>query len=148
MGKSKASNHEQITRRHFLTCAAALVGVASLVEPSARNQQQLTARSGGGGGNKSATATVQTRKAKIKSKPNAEYTREARENRVEGTVVLRAVLSSAGEVTNIAVVRGLPHGLSGKAVEAARKIEFEPALKDGRAVSQYVTIEYNFVLDR
>src|ERR671939_458012 len=30
------------------------------------------------------------------------------------------------------------------AVAAARSIKFIPAQKDGRAVSQYVTIEYNF----
>jgi hypothetical protein len=38
----------------------------------------------------------------------------------------------------------LPEGLTEQAIEAARDIEFKPASKDGRPVSQYVTVEYNF----
>jgi outer membrane biosynthesis protein TonB len=38
----------------------------------------------------------------------------------------------------------LPDGLTEKAMEAARRIQFTPAEKDGRRVSQYATINYNF----
>ncbi|MDT5063660.1 MAG: oligo,6-glucosidase [Acidobacteriota bacterium] len=86
------------------------------------------------------------KKARVIARPEPQYTEEARENQVEGTVVLRAVFSSTGEVTNIRVVSGLPDGLTEKAVEAAHKITFSPALKDGHAVSQYIQIEYNFNL--
>jgi TonB family protein len=75
-----------------------------------------------------------------------QYTEEARENAVSGTVVLRAVFSASGDVTNIRVVSGLPYGLTESAVEAAREIRFSPAVKDGRPVSQYIQIEYNFNL--
>jgi TonB family protein len=34
--------------------------------------------------------------------------------------------------------------LTEKAIAAAKKIKFTPAEKDGRPVSQYVTLEYNF----
>jgi outer membrane biosynthesis protein TonB len=34
--------------------------------------------------------------------------------------------------------------LTEKAIAAARQIRFQPAQKDGRAVSQWITIEYNF----
>jgi TonB family protein len=86
------------------------------------------------------------RKARILSRPQPQYTESARINEVSGTVVLRAVLSSSGEVTNIRAVSGLPYGLTEKAVEAAREIQFVPAIKDGHAVSQYIQIEYNFNL--
>ncbi|MCA1838237.1 MAG: energy transducer TonB [Actinobacteria bacterium] len=59
-------------------------------------------------------------------------------------VVVHAVLSSSGEVTIKKVVRGLPRGLTENAMEAARNIKFIPAVKDGRFVSQYVQLEYNF----
>jgi hypothetical protein len=36
--------------------------------------------------------------------------------------------------------------LTEKAISAARMIKFMPAMKDGRAVSQYIQIEYNFNL--
>ncbi|MDX6695309.1 MAG: hypothetical protein QOF02_3861, partial [Blastocatellia bacterium] len=38
------------------------------------------------------------------------------------------------------------YGLTEKAIAAARQIRFSPAMKDGRAVSQFVQIEYNFNL--
>ncbi|HYP00333.1 MAG TPA: energy transducer TonB [Pyrinomonadaceae bacterium] len=85
-----------------------------------------------------------TRKANITSKPEPLYTEEARRNQVTGTVRLRLVLSASGQVTGITPLTKLPDGLTEKAIEAARKISFTPAEKDGRKVSQYVTIEYNF----
>jgi TonB family protein len=85
-------------------------------------------------------------KARILSRPEPQYTEEARKNQVSGTVVLRAVFSSSGQVTNIRTVSGLPHGLTERAMAAARQIRFSPATKDGRPVSQYIQIEYNFNL--
>ncbi len=87
-----------------------------------------------------------TKRAVLLSRPEAGYTAEARQNESQGTVRIRAVLSSSGEVTNIQVLDGLPFGLTEQAIAAARQIKFTPALKDGRAVSQYVTIEYVFNL--
>jgi TonB family protein len=85
-------------------------------------------------------------KARILSRPEPQYTEDARKNQVSGTVVLRAVFSSSGQVTNIRAVSGLPYGLTERAIGAARQIRFTPAMKDGRAVSQYIQIEYNFNL--
>ncbi len=85
-------------------------------------------------------------KARILSRPEPQYTEEARKNQVSGTVVLRAVFSSSGQVTNIRAVSSLPYGLTERAIAAARQIRFSPAMKDGRAVSQYIQIEYNFNL--
>jgi TonB family protein len=85
-------------------------------------------------------------KARILSRPEPQYTEEARKNQVSGTVVLRAVFSSSGQVTSIRAVSSLPYGLTERAIAAARQIRFTPAMKDGRAVSQYIQIEYNFNL--
>jgi TonB family protein len=85
-----------------------------------------------------------TRKAIIRHKPQPHYTSEARHNSVTGTVKLRMLLAADGTVRDIVPLTTLPDGLTEQAVEAARNIEFAPALKDGRAVSQYVTVEYNF----
>jgi TonB family protein len=87
-----------------------------------------------------------TRKAIVVSKPEPLYSDEARQVGITGTVVIRAVLSSSGEVTSIRVVRGLPRGLTEKAVEAARHLKFIPAVKAGQFVSFYVQLEYNFSL--
>jgi TonB family protein len=103
---------------------------------------------GGGGGAIDYTrpfkADAVTQRAIITFKPEPGFTEEARRNNVTGTVRLRAVLSASGEVTGVSVVKGLPDGLTEKAIAAARQIRFRPAQKDGRTVSQYVVLEYNF----
>jgi TonB family protein len=104
---------------------------------------------GGGGGedyNKTFAPKDVSQKARIISRPEPQYTEEARKNQISGTVVLRAVLGSNGAVTGIRAVSGLPFGLTEKAISAAHQIKFVPAQKDGRAVSQYIQIEYNFNL--
>jgi len=104
---------------------------------------------GGGGGfdpNKIYSGKDVTSKAKVLSKPEPQYTEEARKNQITGTVVLRAVFTSGGQVTNIRAVSGLPFGLTERAIAAARQIKFVPATKDGRPVPMYIQLEYNFNL--
>jgi TonB family protein len=104
---------------------------------------------GGGGGedyNKTFSSKEVSQKARITSRPEPQYTEEARKNQISGTVVLRAVLGSNGSVSGIRAVSGLPFGLTERAIAAAHQIKFVPAMKDGRAVSQYIQIEYNFNL--
>jgi TonB family protein len=96
--------------------------------------------------NRTFTPKEVTAKAHILSKAEPSYTEKARVNQIIGTVVLRAVLSSQGEVKGVRVVAGLPYGLTTTAVGAAHKIRFIPAVKDGHNVSQYIQIEYNFNL--
>jgi TonB family protein len=83
-------------------------------------------------------------KARILSRVEPQYTETARRAGINGTVVLRAVLSSDGTVKHILVIRGLPYGLTQEAIQAARKIKFVPATKDGQPVSQFIQIEYGF----
>ena len=108
---------------------------------------------GGGGGGRGANepddkrifrAGEVTQKARIRSKREPEYTEAARKFGVTGRVRLRAALLASGEVKVSSIVTRLPHGLTAQAIEAARKMKFEPAVKDGRTVSQYVVFEFNF----
>jgi protein TonB len=85
-----------------------------------------------------------TRKAVLLSRPEPGFTEEARKNNITGTVRLRMALGADGTVSNILVIKGLPDGLTERAIEAAKRIQFTPAQKDGRNVSQWVTVEYNF----
>jgi TonB family protein len=100
---------------------------------------------GDGDGGPYRVAEVEQR-ARLLSKPEPQYTEEARRNQVTGTVVLRVVFSSAGEVVQIRAVRTLPFGLTERAIAAARKIQFVPALKGGQPVSVSMQLEYNFNL--
>ena len=101
---------------------------------------------GGGDPNRIFSPKDVTSKARVLSKPEPQYTEEARKNQVTGTVILRAVFSSTGQVTNISARAGLPYGLTERAIAAARQIKFTPATKDGRPVSMYIQLEYNFNL--
>jgi TonB family protein len=87
-----------------------------------------------------------TRRGVIVSKPEPWYTNEAKDSNITGTVVLHVVLSAAGDVTNIHAVKGLPKGLTENAIEAAQHLKFIPAVKDGRFVSYWVELQYNFGL--
>jgi len=87
-----------------------------------------------------------TTKARVLLKPEPMYTEEAKQAHITGTVVLRGVFSSTGHVTSLRALSGLPKGLTERAVEAARSIKFIPATRDGRNVSMWIQLEYNFNL--
>lgn len=90
------------------------------------------------------TAKEVDERLQILKKPLPSYTREARRHSTRGLVILRAMLASDQTVKHIEVVTGLPDGLSDKAIEAARRIKFTPARKDGKPVSVWVMLEYRF----
>ena len=83
-------------------------------------------------------------KANVLYKPEPLYTDTARNKGVSGSVILRGLLGSDGKVKQIIALLTLPDGLTEKAMEAMRKMKFTPATKDGRPVSQWVTVEYGF----
>lgn len=101
--------------------------------------------SGGGGAPPAAVAKVTT-PYKILAKPKATYTDEARSNSAQGTVRLKVTLLSSGQVGSIVPVSRLPHGLTEKAIAAARQIRFEPKMVNGVPVPVTVTFEYSFTL--
>jgi len=80
----------------------------------------------------------------VKSKPQPEYTPQAIRNNTGGSVVIRCVFAATGKVTNILVVTGLPDGLNEAAKDAATRIKFKPALKDGKPVSMWMELQYKF----
>ena len=83
-------------------------------------------------------------KARLLTRPEPAYTEKAHHNKVEGVVILKAVLSNTGRVENIHVFASLPDGLTEQAINAARKIKFVPAVKDGKSVSMWIQLEYHF----
>ena len=83
---------------------------------------------------------------KIISKPRPEYTESGRGNMVQGTIILRVAFLASGQIGGIQVVRGLLDGLTEQAVEAARRIRFEPATKNGLPISVTKHVEYTFTI--
>ena len=87
------------------------------------------------------------RRAKVTRQSEPRYTEQARRNHTSGWVVLRVVLKSSGEIGDIKVIKDLPDGLTEECIRVAREMKFEPAMKDGIAVSQYTRVEYTFSTD-
>lgn len=81
-------------------------------------------------------------------KTEPSYTEEAREAKLEGSVVLSVVIGADGKTRDIKVVRGLGLGLDEKAIEALGKWKFEPARlkKDNTPVAVTANVEINFRL--
>jgi len=74
------------------------------------------------------------------------YTEEARQGRVQGVVILEAVIDVAGNVADVKVLKGLPLGLSETAVAAAQEWKFHPALRNGEPVPVYYNLTVKFSL--
>jgi len=113
--------------------------------------RQLGCCDPGGGSNRDgndhpfAGSQVEQR-ARVLFKPEPTYTEDARKNQVVGTVMLRVVFASNGDVVQIRAVHTLPFGLTERAIAAARQIKFVPAVKGGHPVSVFMQLEYNFNL--
>jgi TonB family protein len=86
------------------------------------------------------------KKFQVGMKVEPSYTETARQNNIEGSVVLKCVLYADGSIGDIRVVTGLPYGLTERAVGVARKIKFIPAMKDGKYVSISTNVIYYFNL--
>jgi len=82
----------------------------------------------------------------LNQRSDPEYTKEASDARVEGTVLLSVVVGTDGLAHSINVVKALGSGLDEKAVEAVQKWRFDPGRKDGEAVNVRAQIEVNFRL--
>jgi TonB family protein len=125
------------------------VGPGSDGNTGGRERQDGCCGSGGGpaagGSGIMRTAEVDQR-ARLLAKPEPQYTEEARRNQISGTVMLRAVFASSGEVVQIRALNTLPFGLTERAIAAAHQIRFVPAMKSGHPVSVYMQLEYNFNL--
>jgi TonB family protein len=82
----------------------------------------------------------------VLSKPQVQYTSEARQLHIEGDVVLRVTFTAAGQVVVEGVTRGLGHGLDEEARRVAQQIRFRPATRNGQAVDSTTTIRITFQL--
>lgn len=82
----------------------------------------------------------------IVEKPQPQYTKEARDLKIEGEVHLKVVFQADGNVRVLQVVQGLGHGLDEAAMAAAQKIRFKPAEKDGRPCDMTATVHIMFQL--
>lgn len=118
----------------LLVRCAILLAAAALIVPIAVTRQKVHAQDRG------------TTQPRILYKVQPEYTKEAQDDRIEGTVVLRAEITPAGTAENIKVMKSLDPGLDANAVKAVSGWQFEPGTKNGEPVTVMANIEVNFHL--
>jgi protein TonB len=80
------------------------------------------------------------------SYPQPRYTEEGRLSRIQGVVILEAIIDAVGDVHDVKVLKGLPMGLSESAVETAMAWKFKPATLNGRPVPVYLNLTIHFSL--
>ena len=80
---------------------------------------------------------------RILTQVKAEYTPAAREARIEGDVLMSAVVKADGTVGDVELVVSLDtmYGLDEAAVKALRQWTFRPGTKDGQPVAVQITVQ-------
>ena len=74
------------------------------------------------------------------------YTAKAREKKVEGKVVLIALFAQDGKLKDLAVEQKLGYGLDESALDAAKRLTFDPAKLDNQPIDVRAHITYYFTL--
>jgi periplasmic protein TonB len=80
------------------------------------------------------------------SAPPPQYTEIARKARIQGVVIVEAIIDKEGNVTNVKVLKGLPMGLDQSAVDAVKEWKFQPATLNGKPVAVIYNLTINFQL--
>ncbi len=85
-------------------------------------------------------------KITILSKPKSSYTDLARIFGISGFVNLRITFLSNGTVGEIAAIKKLPFGITESAIEAAKRIRFEPEYVNGSPITVKKVLQYSFTI--
>lgn len=83
--------------------------------------------------------------SKLVQGPKPEYPPLAKQARIQGKVMLNAVIGTDGAVTNLTVVSGHPL-LIQSALDAVRQWVYQPTLLNGQPVEVVTQVEVNFTL--
>ena len=83
--------------------------------------------------------------AKILNRPSPTYPPLARQARIQGSVVLHAIIDKDGNVTQLEVISGHPL-LVQSALQAVKQWRYQPTQLNGESVEVDTTITVNFVL--
>jgi len=83
---------------------------------------------------------------RLSQKVEPSYSEEARRAKLQGTVNLNCIIGADGKARDFQVATSLGLGLDEKAIEGVSMWVFQPAVKDGKPVDVYATIQVTFHL--
>ena len=78
--------------------------------------------------------------------PDPEYSEEARDERIMGTLCFSLIVREDGSPSDIYIQRGIGYGLDEKAIETLKQWRFTPGVKDGKAVPVQIPVSMTFRL--
>lgn len=76
------------------------------------------------------------------------YTREARANGIQGTVLIEVVVDETGQPGDVSVLSPIGFGLDSRAMDAVRQWTFRPGTRNGKPVKTATTVEVKFRIFR
>lgn len=76
--------------------------------------------------------------------PQPKYSEEARKARIQGAVILQAVIDALGNVQDVTVLKGLSMGLTESAIDTVKEWRFKPATLNGEPVAVYYNLIVTF----
>jgi protein TonB len=78
------------------------------------------------------------------SRVDPQYPAIARENKIEGIVIVEAIVDREGRVRDVRVLKPLPFGLDQAAVDAVQQWIFKPATYQGQPVDVILNLTVSF----
>jgi TonB family protein len=84
----------------------------------------------------------------VMEKVEPTYTEKARKARINGIVIVEAVIGREGLVKDVSVLKPLPFGLDQAAVDAVKQWKFKPGTLDGQPVDVIFNLTVNFRLEK
>ncbi len=104
--------------------------------------------SGAKGGTPAEAQKPSLQAPRLQNIPMPEYTLRARDKKIEGEVIVRALFQRDGQIKGAKVEKGLGYGLDDRAIETVKRLTFLPAQLDGKDVDAQARIIVGFSLEK
>jgi TonB family protein len=101
----------------------------------------LEAGFGGGGGH-----SMNREPVRIISKPTPAYTKDARDKKIEGDMLIDLIFTADRRIVILQIVRTIGYGLDETGLQAVSRIVFRPAKENGRTIDYRARIRVEFRL--
>ena len=114
--------------------------------PAASSEASSGGTGGSGGGEEPLRVGGEVKAPVLQSKIEPTYPEAARKARMEGVVILEAIITASGSVEEVKVLKSVNPLLDASAVRAVSGWRYKPATLNGRAVRVYLTVTVTFNL--
>lgn len=132
----------------IVTGPASPEATANTPASAPQNSPARTASTGAAVNTQTPAGNGETRAVRPLRMDPPSYPRDALRRQEEGFVIVEFTINGQGETEDISVVEAEPRGsFDNEARRAVRRWEFEPALRDGRPVSQRIRHTLEFTLE-